>query len=161
MLIRSARPEDLEAVSALEAECFPAQEAATKESFEERIRYYGDCFLLLFIDGQLISFVDGMVTRHRDLEDEMYDHADMHDPHGDWQMIFGVNTKPEFQKKGYAAILIRKMIEKAREEGRKGLVLTCKDALVHYYAKFGFQSEGRSEKSSHGGVEWNQMRLSF
>ncbi len=44
MLIRSARPEDLEAVSALEAECFPAQEAATKESFEERIRYYGDCF---------------------------------------------------------------------------------------------------------------------
>ena len=44
MLIRSARPEDLEAVSAVEAECFPAQEAATKESFEERIRYYGDCF---------------------------------------------------------------------------------------------------------------------
>lgn len=46
------------------------------------------------------------------------------------------------------------------EHGRKGLVLTCKDHLVHYYAKFGFENEGISE-SEHGGVRWNQMRLKF
>ncbi len=46
------------------------------------------------------------------------------------------------------------------EHGRKGLVLTCKDHLVHYYAKFGFENEGVSE-SEHGGVRWNQMRLKF
>ena len=34
------------------------------------------------------------------------------------------------------------------------------DALVPYYAKFGFVSEGASE-SAHGGVQWNQMRLTF
>ena len=40
------------------------------------------------------------------------------------------------------------------------LVLTCKDHLVHYYAKFGFVSEGVSG-STHGGVVWYQMRLTF
>ena len=51
-------------------------------------------------------------------------------------------------------------IEDAKAQGRKGLVLTCKDHLVHYYAKFGFENEGVSE-SEHGGVKWNQMRLKF
>ena len=39
-------------------------------------------------------------------------------------------------------------------------VLTCKEALVHYYAKFGFVNEGVSG-STHGGVVWYQMRLKF
>ena len=47
------------------------------------------------------------------------------------------------------------------DHGRDGLVLTCKDKLVNYYAKFGFVNEGKSENSQHGGVSWNQMRLTF
>ena len=49
---------------------------------------------------------------------------------------------------------------RCKKQERKGLVLTCKDHLVHYYAKFGFENEGVSE-SEHGGVKWNQMRLKF
>ncbi len=45
-------------------------------------------------------------------------------------------------------------------QGRKGLVLTCKEALIHYYAKFGFLDEGVSS-SQHGGAVWHQMRLTF
>ena len=161
MEIRTAEKDDLLVVTDLEAVCFPAAEAATEESFRERIRYYGDCFLLLFEDGKLISFVDGMVTDEPDLRDEMYEDASLHDANGKWQMIFGVNTHPDYQKRGYAGILIRKMIEKARNEGRQGVVLTCKDQLVHYYAGFGFVNEGRSDKSTHGGVPWNQMRITF
>ena len=52
------------------------------------------------------------------------------------------------------------LIADARAQGRKGLVLTCKEALVHYYAKFGFVNEGVSG-STHGGVVWYQMRLKF
>ena len=161
MEIRTAGMKDLPLVAALEAECFPAAEAATEESFKDRIRYYGDCFLLLFEEGQLISFVDGMITNEKDLRDEMYEKASLHDPNGKWQMIFGVNTRPSYQRRGYAGILIRKMIEKAKEEGRSGVVLTCKDALVHYYASFGFINEGISKDSTHGGVTWNQMRIIF
>ncbi len=52
------------------------------------------------------------------------------------------------------------MIDMARQEKRKGLVLTCKDRLVPYYSKFGFKNEGVSS-SVHGGVVWYQMRLEF
>ena len=75
-------------------------------------------------------------------------------------MIFGVDTLPEYRGKGYAGILINKMIEMAKKENREGLVLTCKDHLVNYYAKFGFIDEGISE-SNHGGVVWHEMRLTF
>ena len=75
-------------------------------------------------------------------------------------MIFGVNTLPAYRRQGVAAALIRRAIADARAQGRKGLVLTCKDQLVHYYAKFGFVSEGVSA-STHGGVVWFQMRLTF
>ena len=74
--------------------------------------------------------------------------------------IFGVNTIPECRKKGYAGQLIRCAIEQAKKEGRKGLVLTCKDKLLHYYENFGFVNEGVS-KSVHGNVVWYQMRLTL
>ena len=64
---------------------------------------------------------------------------------------FGVNTLPEYRRQGVAAALLERAIFDAKAQGRKGLVLTCKDKLVHYYAKFGFVSEGVSG-STHGGV---------
>ena len=39
MLIRTATIDDLEAVAAVEAECFPPAEAATKEAFEDRLEF--------------------------------------------------------------------------------------------------------------------------
>ena len=160
MNIRTATLNDLDAVTAVEAACFPAAEAASKEEFAERLRYYGSHFWLLERGGRLVAFVDGMTTDRPDLTDEMYADASLHDEHGAWQMIFGVNTLPEYRRRGYAAMLIQRAIADARAQGRRGLVLTCKDALVPYYAKFGFVSEGASE-SAHGGVRWNQMRLTF
>ena len=155
MTIRTATIEDLETVSAVEAECFPPAEAATKEEFEKRLTHYGKHFWLMFDGDKLIAFVDGFVTDEADLTDEMYEKAEMHRENGDWQMIFGVNTIPAYRKKGYAGELIKRAIADAREQGRKGLVLTCKDRLIPYYAKFGFVNEGVSE-SVHGNV-----RLTF
>ena len=162
MQIRMATIDDLDAITSVEAECFPPAEAATKEEFARRIKAYGTHFWLLCEKGyegeKLIAFVDGMVTDKKDLTDEMYEKAAMHNEDGAWQMIFGVNTIPECRKKGYAGQLIRCAIEQAKKEGRKGLVLTCKDKLLHYYEDFGFVNEGVS-KSVHGNVVWYQMRL--
>lgn len=160
MEIRTATREDLEAVAAVERSCFPVAEAATEEQFAERLRYYGDHFWLLFLEGKLVSFVDGFVTDEKDLTDEMYERAELHDKTGAWQMIFGVNTMPEYRKKGYAELLLRRAIEDARKQARKGLVLTCKKELVPYYGKLGFVDEGVSA-SVHGNVVWYQMRLTF
>ena len=152
--------DDLQAIAAVEAACFPAAEAATAEEFAGRLAHYANHFWLLFEQGELVAFVDGFCTDMPDLTDEMYADAALHDENGAWQMIFGVNTIPSYRKHGYAGELIKCAIEDARKQERKGLVLTCKDHLVHYYAKFGFENEGVSE-SEHGGVKWNQMRLKF
>lgn len=159
--IRTATIEDIHDIASVEAECFPAAEAATEKEFKERVRYYGNHFFLMFDDEKLISFVDGFVTDIPDLYDEMYENASLHNEDGNWQMIFGVNTLPAYRNHGYAGQLIRMAIEDARKQNRKGLVLTCKERLVHYYASFGFIDEGVSEHSTHGNVIWHQMRLSF
>ena len=51
-------------------------------------------------------------------------------------------------------------VEQARQQGRKGLVLTCKEHLLHFYGKVGFVDEGISD-STHGGAVWHKMRLTF
>lgn len=160
MEIRTATISDIDTIANVESLCFPQAEAATREQIAERVKAYGNHFWLMFDEGRLIGFVDGMVTDEADLTDEMYEKADMHNEQGQWQMIFGVNTIPEYRRNGYAGELIKRAIYDAKEQGRKGLVLTCKDKLVHYYAKFGFENEGVSE-SEHGNVVWNQMRLEF
>lgn len=161
MNIRTATIEDIDEIASVEAECFPAAEAATKEEFTDRIRYYGNHFWLMFDENKLIAFVDGFVTDEPDLTDDMYEKADMHEETGAWQMIFGVNTIPAYRKQGYAGQLIQKAIDDAKNQGRKGLVLTCKEKLIAYYTKFGFVDEGISDKSVHGNVVWHQMRLIF
>lgn len=161
MKITYAEEKDIAAIAAAEAACFPPAEAATEQEFVERIKYYGNHFWLLYDADKLIAFVDGFVTDEPDLTDTMYENACMHNENGAWQMIFGVNTLPEYRKRGYAGELIRRAIADARQQGRKGLVLTCKERLIAYYAKFGFVDEGVSEKSTHGNVQWHQMRLTF
>ena len=160
MTVRYALPSDLAALTAVEAACFPAAEAATEKDIKNRLDYYANHFWLLFDGDTLVSFVDGFVTDEKDLTDEMYENAALHNENGAWQMIFGVNTLPSYRCQGCAAQLLERAIQDARAQGRKGLVLTCKDALIHYYEKFGFVNEGISA-SVHGNVVWYQMRLTF
>lgn len=160
MKIRTGTMADLDALAAVEAQCFPAAEAADKATIQERLAAYADHFWLLFDGDKLVSFVDGMVSATPVLTDEMYEEPTLHDPKGDWQMIFGVNTIPDYRKRGCAGQVLERVIADAKAQGRKGLVLTCKDKLVHYYAKFGFVDYGRSE-SVHGGAVWYEMRLVF
>ena len=63
MVIRNASMEDLAAVTAVEAACFPAAEAATEQDFAKRLQVYPNHFWLLEDEnGRLISFVNGLVT---------------------------------------------------------------------------------------------------
>ena len=160
MEIRTATMADLPAIAQLEAVCFPAAEAATEASFARRLEAYPNHFWVLMNGETIVSFVNGLVTNEPDLQDEMYDNAALHDENGAWQMIFGVDTHPDYRRQGCAGKLLEHVIGQAKAQGRKGLVLTCKDKLVPYYAKFGFVSEGISQ-STHGDVIWYQMRLTL
>ena len=158
--IRHATLSDVPALAAIEAACFPAAEAATEQSFYERVRAYPEGFWLLFENGELLSFADGMATDIADLTDEMYETAGMHNPDGKWQMIFGLCTRPDRQKQGLATELMNAVRDSAKTSGRAGLVLTCKKEKIPFYEHLGYACEGLSE-SVHGNTAWYQMRLSF
>ena len=78
-------------------------------------------FFIINISGNYIInqdilkdlFLDGFVTDESDLTDEIYKNAAMHDENGAWQMIFGVNTLPDYRKHGYAGKLICRMASDA------------------------------------------------
>ena len=55
MEIRTATMADLETIAAVEAACFPATEAATREEFAERLKYYAEHFWLMFDEDKLIA----------------------------------------------------------------------------------------------------------
>ena len=163
MIIRTATIDDLPQIAAVESECFPPAEAATKEEFADRLIHYANHFWLMFDeqnDNKLVAFVDGFVTNEPDLTDEMYEKASMHDERC-LADDFRVNTIPSYRRRGLAGELLERAIEDARKQGRKGSGTDLQDALIHYYAKFGFQNEGVTDKSVHGDAVWNQMRLTF
>ena len=67
---------------------------------------------------------------------------------------------PEFRRQGVAADLMNRLMQEAKARGKKGMILTCKDRLIHYYEKFGYRNLGLSA-SVHGGAVWYDMLLEF
>ena len=65
--IRTARPEDLDQIAAVEEACFPAAEAAGREQIRERLAAYRDSFLVaqLSKSDRIIGFINGAVTDDR------------------------------------------------------------------------------------------------
>ena len=93
-MIRHADMSDLDALAALESECFPPAEAASRDAIADRLRTYADHFWLLFDDDRLTAAINGMVTDEPDLVDAMYADTSMHNERGAWQMLFSVCTNP-------------------------------------------------------------------
>lgn len=160
MNLRTASMSDLNALAAVEAACFPPAEAATKEEFAQRLRAYPSHFWVFEEAGNIVSFVNGMVTDEPTIRDEMYNDASLHREDGKWQAIFGVNTLPEYRRRGFAGLLLNAAAEDARAAGRQGCILTCKDPLIHYYEQYGYRNLGVS-RSVHGGAVWYDMMLEF
>lgn len=156
--IRNVTTEDLDGVTNVEAICFPAAEAADRRALADRIAAFPDSFFVAEADGNIIGFINGAVTDSQVIEDVMFEEVSLHKPEGAYQSIFGLDVLPDFRGRGIAADLMRHMIKEAKNQGRKGLILTCKEGLIHYYEAFGYRSLGLSE-SVHGGAVWYDMIL--
>jgi len=62
MLFRRATIDDIDLVTAVEAECFPAAEAAPREQFHDRLSVYPTHFWLCYEGDKIIGFIDGFVS---------------------------------------------------------------------------------------------------
>ena len=158
--IRTAVPDDLDQAAQVELNCFPAAEAADRAALKARLEAFGESFLVAEADGRIIGFINGAVTDEKTIADKMFEDISLHDPDGAFQSIFGLDVIEEYRHMGVASRLMEAMIETAGKQGRKGLILTCKDRLIGYYEKFGYVNMGLSQ-SVHGGAVWYDMILEF
>ena len=157
---RTAQLSDLDRVTEIEYICFPAEQAATRAAFEQRIKTFPSHFILLEHEGTPIGFVNGAVLDARYIEDEMYERTDSHNERGAYQSVYGLDVLPEYRGRGLAHKLMARLIDQAKKEGRRGVTLTCLEEKIGFYETMGFKNEGVSD-SSHGGVVWNNMILEF
>ena len=157
---RTAQLSDLDRVTEIEYICFPAEQAATRAAFEQRIKTFPSHFILLEHEGTPVGFVNGAVLDARYIEDEMYERTDSHNERGAYQSVYGLDVLPEYRGRGLAHKLMAQLIDQAKKEGRRGVTLTCLDEKIGFYETMGFKNEGVSA-SSHGGVVWNNMILEF
>ena len=160
MRVVHAQKNQLDELFAIESAGFPSEEGASRASLKARLAVAPELFWLLYDGTTLVGFVDALAWDRKDLDDALYADASLHQKNGDWVMILGVNTIARYRHKGCGSLLLRQVIEDCKVQKRKGIVLTCKEALLPFYQEVGFQDEGTSS-STHGGVIWHQMRITF
>lgn len=158
--IRNVKRVDLDAVTAIEAECFPAAEAAARESMKDRLQVYPKGFFIGEIEGKAIGFINGACSDSPVIEDKFYESMKWHDDKGKHLMVYGLDVLPDYRGQGFARELMEYFIDFAKEEGKEAVLLTCKTHLVSFYESFGYVNEGVSD-STHGGAEWHDMRLAL
>lgn len=96
----------------------------------------------------MVSCVNGFLTNSTVLTDEMFEDATMHNPAGEWQMIFGVLTRPDYRGHGYAQELLCQVIHETEKAGRRGLILTCKRGLIPFIQASASSLKGNPRRST-------------
>lgn len=154
--IRNVEKDDLFVVTKIEQQCFPIEEAATMEIFEERIRIIPDSFLVAEINGIIAGLINGPVIEKAVITDDLFFELKANPASGGHQSVLGLAVSPEFQKQGVASALLKQLEKVSREKGRETITLTCKGDLISYYEGHGFVNHGVAD-SHHGGAVWYNM----
>ncbi|MGN0658551.1 MAG: GNAT family N-acetyltransferase [Emergencia sp.] len=153
--IRRAEEADLDRIAEIEHECFPPQEAASREKYAWRLAHYPELFLVGEDDNGHICGCICMISMDAALiTDEVFETEPI--PGGRVCAVLTVMTENAWRGQGIAGRLLTAGIETARSLGMESIVLTCKEHLIHFYARFGFEKQGVSA-SVHGGATWYDM----
>ena len=70
--IRTAEPEDLQRMAAIEAVCFPPEQAASQGDIEKRIAAYPGHLLLAICQEEVVGYIMGPVIREPYIQDDMF-----------------------------------------------------------------------------------------
>lgn len=154
--LRNVQSSDLEQLIEIENEGFSEEEAATKDAFVERIRLIPDTFIVAERDGEVLGYINGPIINKPFITDDLFEKITENPQRGGFQSVLGLAVSEKARNQGIAKILINKIEELVVENGREGITLTCKQELVPFYEKCGFENHGVSE-SQHGGVRWFNM----
>ncbi|MFB7303212.1 GNAT family N-acetyltransferase [Heyndrickxia sporothermodurans] len=154
--VRNVKIDDLSELVAIEHLCFSKDEAATETAFRKRIQLIPDTFFVAEEDGVLVGIINGPVISTSYITDDLFSNIKENPASGGHQSILGLAVHPHFQKHGIASVLLMHLEKESREKKRQTITLTCKENLIKFYEKMGYNNEGVSD-SEHGGVVWYDM----
>ena len=132
----------------LEAASYPADEAASLESFVLRQREAGAYFRKCMVGGELAGFICG--TRCEAFTEAS---MDTHAAAGPVLAIHSVVTAPAFRRRGVALEGLRQYAEAVAGDGVASVKLIAKAPLLGLYARAGFAVDGLSA-IVHGKDPW-------
>lgn len=160
IILRQAVAADLDACLSLEQACFPASEAASRENIAIRLKDFPQGFYVAEDQGDILGQVNSGATSKDDISDEAFKALMGHDPTGENIVVFSLAVLPGQRGKGLGARLMRHFIAQARLQGRRRVLLLCKEGLVPFYVRLGFTDLGLSA-CTHGGAQWREMGLTL
>ena len=156
IIYRTARPQDVEGLAALETASYPRDEAASQQILQNRIEWAPDCTLL----AETSDGVGGFVCGTRSPQDRLtHDSMSAHDPAGSSLCIHSVVVAAVHRRRGFGQTMVAAYVEHARGLGGvERLLLMSKDHLLEFYRRAGFIWVGPSP-IVHGADPWHEMRL--
>lgn len=155
---RNIKQSETEQAIAIEQICFPPNEACSEESMINRITAAQELFLVA-VDketGKIAGFLNGIATDEYRFRDEFFTDASLHNKNGKNIMLLGLDVLPEYRRQGLGRELVYQYLRRERKNRRKEVFLTCLQAKVKMYQKFGFADCGIAD-STWGGEEWHEM----
>ncbi len=147
ILVRNARDQDLPAVVEIDAEAFaPYGTAENPETFQLRLKAFPDGFIILVADNEIAAYgcsEKWLTERDLGLDENL---LATHQLDGKIFCITGMAVKMKYRKRGYGLLILDKLIEIARGEGCKKIVLETTHAQ-DLYLKRGFKTvRNRTER---------------
>ncbi|SDX78165.1 GNAT family N-acetyltransferase [Paenibacillus sp. CF384] len=148
---------ELDAAHKLELACYSVEAAATRESFAFRQQHFPGYFWSAWQNNELIGLSCGVRTDESSCESDAVKSAHSAETGGNHLVILSVAVAPEYRSSGIGTALMRALIEQAQSDRLASIVLMCEQHLIAFYEGLGFEYAAVSA-STHGGIEWHEMR---
>ena len=146
-LVRNARDQDVTAVAEIDAEAFTTYGTAEKpETFQLRLKAFPDGFIILVADNEIAAYgcSEKWLTEREPSLDE--NPLVTHQLDGRIFCITGMAVKTKYRKRGFGLLVLDKLIEIARGEGCKKIILETTHAQG-LFLKRGFKTvQNRTER---------------
>ncbi|MGN1090563.1 MAG: GNAT family N-acetyltransferase, partial [Huintestinicola sp.] len=143
-VISNASADEIKELHEIERLSFSAEQAASYEAFEYRLKNYPQWFFKAEYKGRIVGLIDGSSSDRKYITDDLYKSGGDFDENGENLLVFGLAVHPDFRHLGIAHKLMEHILRIAAERGKKRVSLTCKEALIPFYESFGYSNHGVS-----------------
>ena len=156
VLVRNAREQDIPAVAEIDVEAFTPYGTAEKpDTFQRRLTAFPNGFVILVAENEIAAF--GCSEKWLSEREPGLDQSPLttHQPDGRIFCITAMAVKMEYRGRGYGLRILDKLIEMARQEGCKKIILETTHAQG-LFLKRGFETvQSRTER----GISLDVMTL--